>query len=89
MQRNVLLRKQKKTGKQQIRQKNNDDKVNALELITRWAARKAYSRHDGIVPDDVADVSPEFLDESKTRFYEKEVVITQVEGEELEKPTRK
>ena len=33
------------------------------------AARKAYSRHDGIVPDDVADVSPEFLDESKT-FYE-------------------
>ena len=53
------------------------------------AAHKAYSRHDGIVPNDVADVSPEFLDESKTRFYEKEVVITQAEGEELEKRTRK
>ena len=52
------------------------------------AARKAYSRHDGIVPDYVADVSPKFLDESKTRFYEKEVVITQVEGEELEKCTQ-
>ena len=44
---------------------------------------------NGIVPDYVADVSPKFLDENKTRFYEKEVVITQVEGNELEKRTRK
>ena len=28
------------------------------------AACKAYSRHDSIVPDDVVDVSAEFLDEN-------------------------
>ena len=51
------------------------------------AACKAYSRNDGIVPNDVADdVSPESLD---TRFYEMEVVITQVDAEGLERRTQK
>ena len=51
-----------------------------MQRNVRWQHVRLISRHDGIVPDDVADVSPEFLDESKTRFYEKE---------ELEKRTRK
>lgn len=54
-------------------------------------AHKSYSRHDdGIVSDDVVDdVSPEFLDESKTIFYKMVVVIIQLEAEEPERHTRK
>ena len=55
------------------------------------AARKAYNRHDGgILPDDgTDDVSPEFPDEMKTRFYQTEVVINQAEAEALDRRTRK
>ena len=39
--------------------------------------------------DVVDDVSPEFLDESKTIFYKMVVVIIQLEAEEPERHTRK
>ena len=79
-------RKRKATG--EAKEQRRRSKCSRIDNTV--AARKAYSRHDGIVPDDVADdVSPEFLDESKTRFYETEVVITQVEAEGLERRTWK
>ena len=55
------------------------------------AARKAYSRHDeGIVPDDVSDdVSPEFLDEMKTSYYQTNVVVMNEEVKKIERCTQK
>lgn len=50
------------------------------------SARKAYSRHDGIQPDEVSDdISCEHLQQLKESYYKTKVVLTP--EEELEKQT--
>ena len=52
-------------------------------------ARKAYSRHDGgVLPDQVYDdLSPDELEQKKTRWYETKVVVTPEEARYIERQT--
>lgn len=54
------------------------------------AARKAYSHHDyGIEPDDkINDVSPEYLEEMKTSFFNTRVTVTKEKSDDIERDTR-
>lgn len=53
------------------------------------AARKAYSCHDnGIEPDDIInDVSPEYLEEMKTSFFNTRVTVTKEKSDDIERDT--
>lgn len=53
------------------------------------AARKAYSRHEGIQPDEASeDISKEHLGELKDSFYKTKVVLTPEEAKDLEVQTQ-
>ena len=54
------------------------------------AARRAYTRHDGLVePDDIEnDILPEYLDQLKTSYYSVKVVFSSQEKDLIEEQTR-
>ena len=53
------------------------------------SARKAYSRHSGVQPDEMSeDVNPEYLSELKDGFYKTKVTVTQQETDDIEVHTR-
>ena len=52
-------------------------------------ARKAYSRHDdGLLPEEIDDISPEHLKELKKSFYETKVIVTPEEATKIQQDTR-
>ncbi len=54
------------------------------------AARQAYARHgDSISPEEVtADISPEYLTELKSSFYDTNVKVSKERANEIEMKTR-
>jgi hypothetical protein len=53
------------------------------------SARKAYSRHEGIQPDEASeDISTEHLEDLKDSYYKTKVVLTPEEARDLEEQTR-
>ncbi len=54
-----------------------------------FAARRAYSRHDGVVPEEISSDLPEdYLLELMRNYYNTNVVVTEEKAIEIEQETR-
>jgi len=85
----------KKMNKEKERKKSPEVKAKRRqskysEVDNTLAARQAYARHgDSISPEEVtADISPEYLTELKSSFYDTNVKVSKERANEIEMKTR-